>query len=65
MPRCFLDLINKATAAREKHRLHTLHTTLSRADQFVLDGVASQPLERDDATFLVEAIGSGPRIVDT
>ena len=50
------DLINKARAAREKHRLHVLHTTLLRADLFVLDEVGFQPLERDDATFLFEAI---------
>jgi DNA replication protein DnaC len=50
------DLINKARAAREKHRLHTLHTTLLRADLFVLDEVGFQPLEREDATFLFEAI---------
>lgn len=50
------DLINKARAAREKHRLHILHITLLRADLFVLDEVGFQPLERDDATFLFEAV---------
>lgn len=50
------DLINKARAAREKNRLHILHTTLLRAGLFVLDEVGFQPLERDDATFLFEAI---------
>ena len=50
------DLINKARAAREKNRLHVLHTTLLRADLFVLDEVGFQPLEREDATFLFEAI---------
>jgi len=50
------DLINKARAAREKNRLHILHTTLLRADLFILDEVGFQPLEREDATFLFEAI---------
>lgn len=50
------DLINKSRAAREKNRLHILHTTLLRADLFILDEVGFQPLERDDATFLFEAI---------
>jgi len=50
------DLINKARVAREKNRLHILHTTLLRADLFILDDVGCQPLERDDATFLFETI---------
>ena len=50
------DLVNKARAAREKNRLHILHTTLLRADLFILDEVGFQPLEREDATFLFEAI---------
>ena len=50
------DLINKARVAREKNRLHILHTTLLRADLFILDEVGFQPLERDDATFLFETI---------
>lgn len=50
------DLINKVRAAQEKHRLHALHTTLLRADLFVLDEVGFQPLAREDATFLFEAI---------
>lgn len=50
------DLINKARAAKDKNRLHILHTTLLRADLFVLDEVGFQPLERDDATFLFETI---------
>ena len=50
------DLINKARVAREKNRLHNLHTTLLRGDLFVLDEVGFQPLEREDATFLFEAI---------
>ena len=33
------DLVNKARAAREKNRLHILHTTLLRADLFILDEV--------------------------
>ena len=50
------DLINKARAARERNRLHTLHTTLLRADLFILDEVGFQPLQQEDATFLFETI---------
>lgn len=47
---------NKARVARDKNRLHILHTTLLRADLFVLDEVGFQPPEREDATFLFEPI---------
>lgn len=50
------DLINRSRVAREKNRLHVLHTTLLRSDLFVLDEVGFQALELPDATFLFEAI---------
>jgi len=50
------DLINKARVARERNHLHRLHTTLLRAELFILDEVGFQPLEKNDATFLFEAI---------
>lgn len=50
------DLVTKARLARERNRLHVLHTILLRADLFVLDEVGFQPLDQNDATFLFEAI---------
>jgi DNA replication protein DnaC len=50
------DLVTKARLARERNRLHVLHTTLQRADIFVLDEVGFQPLDQADATFLFEVI---------
>jgi DNA replication protein DnaC len=50
------DLVTKARLARERNRLHVLHTTLQRADVFLLDEVGFQPLDQTDATFLFEVI---------
>lgn len=50
------DLVTKARLARERNRIHVLHTTILRADIFVLDEVGFQPLDQNDATFLFEAI---------
>ena len=50
------DLVNKVRLAREKNRLHVLHTTLQRADVWLLDELGFQPLDRQDATFLFEAV---------
>jgi DNA replication protein DnaC len=50
------DLVTKARLARERNRLHVLHTILLRADLFLLDEVGFQPLDQNDATFLFEAI---------
>lgn len=50
------DLINKFRIARERNKLHYLHSSILRAEVFVLDEVGFQALERDDAAFLFEVI---------
>ena len=50
------DLINKFRMAKERNKLHYLHSSILRADVFVLDEVGFQALERDDAAFLFEVI---------
>jgi len=50
------DLINKFRIARERNKLHYMHSSILRADVFVLDEVGFQVLERDDAAFLFEVI---------
>lgn len=50
------DLINRYRIASERNQLNYLHSSILRADVFVLDEVGFQALERDDAAFLFEAI---------
>lgn len=50
------ELINRSRLARERNRLHTLHSTLQRAPLFILDEVGFERLERIDASFLFEVI---------
>jgi DNA replication protein DnaC len=50
------ELVTRAAAARQKHRLHTVIRAIHRADLFVLDELGFLPLAGEDATFLFEII---------
>jgi len=50
------DMVTRSRAMRERNRLHTFLTNITRADLFVLDELGFLPLEPLDATLLFEII---------